>query len=264
MRFEILLYCTDSRSTIPVNYQYPLSAALYKVIAKGDAQYAAFLHETGYGKGLKLFTFSQLNTPIKIEGDRLTLLEKEVSFQVAFHLPKAAENFIKGLFQSEQLEIADIRSRARFIVKSITSLPNSLESFRDNELVTAVLQPLSPVVAGLRNEKDQYEFLSPEDPRFTDSLIYNWRAKISSCYGDAVAAAAVLIAVVKPGEKRYKSKLITIKYGKPEQTKIRGWLNLYIKVIAEKRFIELLLNAGTGVYNSQGMGYVQTVTQLNK
>lgn len=257
MRFKILLYSTENRGTIPVNYQHPLSAALYKIIAKGDAQYATFLHETGYGKGIKLFTFSQLNVPFKIEGDRLKLLGNEVDFQVTFHLPQTAENFIKGLFQSEQLGIADMKSRCRFTLKSITSLPNLLESFRDSEVITSTLQPLSPVVAGLRNEKDQYEFLSPEDPRFIESLIYNWRSKISSCYNDVIAAAAVLIAEVKPAKRPYKSRLITIKYGKPEETKIRGWLNLYIKVIAEKRFVELLLNSGIGVYSSQGMGCVQ-------
>jgi len=260
MRFKILLYNTDNNNIIPINYQYPLSAALYKIIAKGDAQYASFLHEVGYGKGFKLFTFSQLNVPFKIEGDRLRLIGNEMAFQVAFHLPKAAENFIKGLFQSEQqLEIADTKSRSRFAVKSIVSLPDHLQSFLANEIVSSTLQLLSPVVAGLHNEKGQYEFLSPEDPRFADNLIYNWRSKIASCYDETIAAAAVLILKVKPAGKPYKSRLVTIKYGKPEETKIRGWLNLYLEVTAEKRFVELVLNAGVGVYNSQGMGYVEVV-----
>lgn len=28
---------------IPINYQYPLSAAIYKILAKGDGEYAQFL-----------------------------------------------------------------------------------------------------------------------------------------------------------------------------------------------------------------------------
>ncbi len=48
MRFKISLHTTDS--VIPINYQYTLSAAIYKTIAKGNAEYAALLHETGYGK----------------------------------------------------------------------------------------------------------------------------------------------------------------------------------------------------------------------
>lgn len=65
-------------NVISLNYQYPLSAAIYRIIAKGNAAYAHFLHEQGYGKkdkGFKLFTFSQLNVPFKIEGDRMWLMK---------------------------------------------------------------------------------------------------------------------------------------------------------------------------------------------
>jgi len=51
MRFKIII-STDTVNTllIPINYQYPLSSAIYRIIAKGDRQYADFLHEKGYGK----------------------------------------------------------------------------------------------------------------------------------------------------------------------------------------------------------------------
>ena len=104
---------------IPINYQYPLSSAIYKILAKGDTEYAAFLHEKGYKKGLKLFSFSQLNVPFKIQGDRLRLLSNEVEFQVSFHIPEAMENFVKGLFQSETIDIADKKSKVSFKVKSV-------------------------------------------------------------------------------------------------------------------------------------------------
>ncbi len=42
--------------SIPINYPYPLSAAIYRIIAKGNADYADFLDGQGYGKGFKLFT----------------------------------------------------------------------------------------------------------------------------------------------------------------------------------------------------------------
>ena len=58
MRFQLTLQTITKIAKIPVNYQYPLSAAIYRIIAKGDAQYVSFLHERGYGKGFKLFTFS--------------------------------------------------------------------------------------------------------------------------------------------------------------------------------------------------------------
>lgn len=62
MRFSITLRVKDGILLL-INYQYPLSAALYRIISKGDANYAQFLHEKGYGKkdkGFKLCAFSQL------------------------------------------------------------------------------------------------------------------------------------------------------------------------------------------------------------
>ncbi|MCH5598022.1 CRISPR-associated endoribonuclease Cas6 [Niabella ginsengisoli] len=231
MRFSIQLIAIHSGvNIISLNYQYALSSAIYRIIAKGDAAYASFLHETGYGKGFKFFTFSQINCPFKIEGDRMRLLSNELNFQVAFHLPQAAENFVKGLFQAEQIDIADKKSKASFRVKSVESLPNPLQQHKDNEIVNTQLKPLSPIVAGLQNDKGNYDFLSPDDERFTQSLIYNWRSKIATCYDEETAAGALLIMEVISMKNPFKSRLITIKADTAAETKIRGWMNFGLKV----------------------------------
>ncbi len=247
---------TKPPCVIPVNYQYPLSSAIYRIIAKGDSGYASFLHQTGYGKGFKLFTFSQINCPFKIVGDRLHLLNNELRFQIAFHLPEAMESFVKGLFQSEQIDIADKKSKVSFTVKSVESLSNLLQGYRENEIVNVPLKPLSPTVAGLQNEKGNYDFLAPEDTRFSQSLVYNWRNKIAACYDDVTAATALLMMEVILMKTPPKSRLIWIKADTPAMTKIRGWMNFGIKVTAERRFVELMMNAGVGVHNSMGCGCV--------
>lgn len=256
MQFHLILTALSKGNFIPANYSYPLSAAIYRIIAKGDAQYASFLHEKGYGRGFKFFTFSQISCPFTIEGDRFRLMSNELSFNVAFHLPQAMESFVKGLFQSEQIDIADKKSKASFAVKSVESLPNPLQQHSENAMVSIRLKPLSPIVAGVQNNKGNYDFLSPHDSRFTESLIYNWRSKIATCYNDAIGTAALLMMEVIPAKQPFKSRLITIKADTPEQTKIRGWMNFTLKVTAERRFVELLLNAGVGVYNSMGSGCV--------
>ena len=109
--------------------------------------------------------------------------------------------------------------------------------------------------------------------------VYNWINKIATSYDEATAASALLVGETG-SKKRYsnrgangvktsqvinitksspKSRLITIKAGMPEETRIRGWMNFRLKVTAEKRFVELLLNAGVGVYNSMGCGCVEVV-----
>ncbi|MGV3768267.1 MAG: CRISPR-associated endoribonuclease Cas6 [Chitinophagaceae bacterium] len=253
MRFKLILQ-GRAGAEIPINYQYPLSAAIYRILARGDADYAAFLHERGYGKGFKLFSFSQINCPFKIIGDRLRLTDEHLSFQVGFHLPQAMESFVKGLFESEQIDIADKRSKASFMVKSVESLNNPLLQYKETELVSIPLMPTSPIVAGLQNEKGQYEFLSPEDTRFAESLVYNWRNKIATCYDSATGSGALLLIKIITHGNPPKSRLITVKAGTDAETRIRGWMNFGLKVTGERRFVELLMNAGVGVYNSMGCG----------
>jgi CRISPR-associated endoribonuclease Cas6 len=254
MRFKVTLYTTKSTSTIPINYSYPLSAAIYRILAQADSDYASFLHEKGYGKGFKLFSFSQLNCQFNINGDRLHLLGDKLWFYISFHLPQVAEHFIKGLFQSKLVNIADTKSKASFTIQSVETVPNPLRAYKGNEMLSIMLEPLSPIVAGLQNPKGYYDFLSPEDERFARSIVHNWREKIKSCYDEASAQSALLIAEIILKKMQPKSRLITIKPGTDAETKIRGWMNFGLKLTAEKRFLELLLNAGAGLYNAQGMG----------
>lgn len=265
MRFKLKLAIQHYPAIIPINYQYPISAAIYKIIARADNEYATFLHETGYRqegslKSFKLFTFSDIVTPFKIVGDRLRLTSKEAELIVCFHLPLAAENFIKGLFIHQQFDIADKKSKAHFEIQSVELLPDPLEEYKPNELINLVFKPASPLVAGLPNEKGNYDFLSPEDIRFTKSVIYNWRSKISTCFDPATGEAALLMTEVIPMKDPARSRLITIKAGTTEEIKIRGWMNFGLKITGEKRFVELLQNGGAGVYNSLGCGCLENIS----
>lgn len=254
MRFKLTLSYNRGDRILPINYQHPVSSAIYKIIAKGNGEYARFLHDEGYGKGFKLFTFSDIKCPFEIKKDRLLLKKDEASLQVCFHIPEAMESFIRGLFESEQIHIADRHSRTTFTVGSVESLPSLLTAHRDTEVMRLHLYPLSPVVVGTPNEKGHYDYLDPQEPNFIHSLLHNWREKIATCYGAATAAGALLLARVAATNKPFRSRLIWIKAGKPEETKIRGWINFELQVTAEKRFLELLLNSGAGLYNAQGMG----------
>lgn len=254
MRFNIRLKAIERNSIIPINYQYPLSAALYKILAKGNREYADFLHNKGYGRGFKFFTFSDINCPFEIKGDRLRLKQDEVNLQVCFHIPEAMESFIKGLFTSEKIDIADKKSKASFHVASVESLPNPLASHKENEIVSKELKPLSPIVAGIPNERGYDDYLDPNDPRYIENLIYNWRSKIADCYDQNTAQNALLLMDVILMRNPPKSRLITIKADTKEETKIRGFVNFGLDVKAERRFVELLMNCGVGLYNAQGMG----------
>lgn len=64
MRFYIRLDRISRERFLPINYQYELSAAIYKVIDRADSGFSDFLHRQGYlafGKQFRLFTFSRLD-----------------------------------------------------------------------------------------------------------------------------------------------------------------------------------------------------------
>lgn len=53
MRFKIEIVASDiKRVILPIKYQYTLSAVIYKILAKGDAEYFCFLHVERYGRGV--------------------------------------------------------------------------------------------------------------------------------------------------------------------------------------------------------------------
>lgn len=259
MRFLLKLFAINCPAILPLNYQYPLSAVIYSILHRADMDYAHFLHETGYKqsenslKAFKFFTFSGISTPFRIQGDRMQLTTPEAELIVTFHLPHAAETFIKGLFINQEIEIADKRSRARFRINQVESIPSGLSR---NAIQGLILRPLSPVVCGRKNEKKNYDFLSPDHPEFVPQLMYNWQSKCEVLYKDGediFAGAGMEVLFYKDPPK---SRLITIKVDTPGETRIRGFVNFRLKVKGKLEALELLINAGSGTYNSLGFGCV--------
>lgn len=262
MIFLITLLKNNKESVIPINYQYPLSSAIYKILSKGDAEYAQFLHEDGYGKGYKFFTFSDLKMRYKRTGERMQILDDKIELKVCFHLPEASRTFVEGLFRSETIVIADKKSRAGFKVQSIVAEMSPLNEIKnEKELLQITVRPESAIVIGPKKEDGKYDFKAPGEEGFIESLIYSWREKIKAAYDESTATEALLMAEVELYKNPYRSRLIRIKDGTPEKTEIKGYVNFKLKLTAEKRFLELVLNAGIGLYSAQGMGCVGVVRE---
>jgi CRISPR-associated endoribonuclease Cas6 len=88
MQLQLTLTINQPNACLPFNYQYPLSAAIYKIIERADETYAAFLHNEGYqhgGKTFKLFTFGSITTPFVPKGDRMLLQTGEAKQLPVLH-----------------------------------------------------------------------------------------------------------------------------------------------------------------------------------
>lgn len=261
MRFRIKLLSAEPNTSIPINYPYALSAVIFKILACADEEYTAFLHDKGYTrpgslKVFKFFSFSEINAAFRIEGDRFVVLSRESSFTISFHLPRAAESFIRGLFMNKTIEIADRRSYGTFTVTAVETVITPLENIPDQEIREVVLQPISPVVCGTKNDRGYYDFIGPQHPDFVQQLLFNWREKFITLYGEEQVDTIFSFAGMEVELFRNppKSRLITIKADTPNETKIRGYTNFRLKVRGAGQALKLLVNAGAGVYNSSGMG----------
>jgi CRISPR-associated endoribonuclease Cas6 len=265
MRFQLTLIPSSNSSLLPVNYQYPLAAAIYRIIKQSDEVYANFLHESGYGntntlKRFKMFTFSDLRVPFQIRGDRLYLSGSPVQLTVCFHISDAAENFIKGLFMNQQLDIADEKSKGSFTVQQVEAV-NPLAGITLNKgMAEALLQPMSPMVVGRKNLKGNYDYLSPEDEDFIPMLKRNIMEKYDSVHeldneDYRLLQNRISIETIFFSHPP-RSRLITIKAGTEAETRVRGFDIFRLRVKAPEDILEIILNSGCGIYNAMGMGCV--------
>jgi len=261
MRFRITLQLIVSAkgNIIPINYQYELSSWIYRTIQEGDSAFGDWLHEKGYmfnGKSFKLFTFSRLQIPKKqfqIKDDRLYLHGVDICFYVSFLLENSAEPFITGLFRNQQLILGDRISQTKFLVRTIERLP-------DPEFCeTMSLHLLSPLVVNKVDGKHG-EFLRPDHNEFENLFFQNLVRKYLSSVQDLPGLGdleglkndpATIMKIEVLTEPM--SKLVLIKAGTEQETKIRGYM-FDFKITAPVPLIRTGYFAGFGEKNSLGFG----------
>jgi len=255
MRFKITFSRTGRQRMLPMDYQYYLSAWIYKVIGKADHAFADFLHAEGYHDGrrrFKLFNYSPLDfgKPVlwkekslfEIRVDRLTL-------KVSFQLSDAAEKFIVGLFNNQQAYIGDQFNGFDLTVSQVERLPD-VEVGR-----TMHYRAVSSVVISRLNEGEHYaRYLSPEDPEYGSLLRSHFLNKYQT-----VPNAAPLPEGFEFGFRLMsgpRSKLITVKPYTSQQSKVRGYIYDF-ELTAPAEIHRLLLAAGCGEKNSMGFGWCE-------
>lgn len=159
MQFKVTLTPVQRETFIPFNYQYPLSAVIYKKIAQADEGYAAFLHQKGYAQNdhsrhFKFFTFSNLQAKFRVVKTALKLQGNSVSFVLACHMPEFAENLVKGVFASQQLSIGDYTAQADFMVTQIEALPSLVSNSSSENILKINLKLLSPILIGRKTTEE--------------------------------------------------------------------------------------------------------------
>lgn len=265
MRFKITLRVNRKRfgNKIPINYQYEMSAAIYKILSSADTEFATWLHENGFqmdnGKQFKLFTFSRLQIPkngftILKQSNQLELKSQTVDFQISFMPENSTQTFIGGVFENRTFEIGRRDALVQFEVESIELLPPP--EFKE----TMVFNALSPISVSCHDEQGRDRY--PQTPQeFKDAewirerLLCNLIDKYSAFYGKEYSGEKFLkyMTLSEP-----KSSLISIKAGTREETRVRGF-SCQLALNAPPELQKIAYESGLGELNSQGFGCLEVM-----
>lgn len=254
MRFKLNLQLLSERENLlPLNYQYELSAWIYKVLNQGNPEFSRWLHEKGYTdhrKSFKLFTFSNLNVPQrKIRGDRMEITGQDVSLIISMLPDEVVSHFITGIFRDQVFRLGDRQSQVPFRVSSIEGLAEPHFSGCMN------FSSVAPVMISFLYPGDRYaRYLAPDDPSYGELFFRNLKEKYRTFFNrecNFVEKDGKLEILTSP-----RKKGILIKAGTPQQSKIIGY-QFDFRITAPPELLKIGYSAGFGEKNSMGFGCVE-------
>ena len=274
MRFKLHLKPVRDGQKLLFNYQYPLQAWLYGLIAQADEDYANFLHNRGYEvpnsrKTFKHFTFSSLqitNAKSIRKGDTYIQLRSDnVTLVVSFLMDKAAEDFIVGLFQHQAMSIYNRELRADFVVERVETLELPHFSNTESNKTVIAFKTISPmVIAEKIGDLDQY--LSPVDDAFARFFALNLYDRYCSLQGgetmkmDAFSAQNVIQFKLISDSERIKKRGFAVKEGNEKsETKVISYYNFSFEVTAPLAILEVGFLGGMGKECAMGCGCVDVI-----
>ncbi|MDP2208204.1 MAG: CRISPR-associated endoribonuclease Cas6 [Bacteroidota bacterium] len=270
MRIKLTLKALEKSPAIPINYQYPLSAAIYKILNKAEPQFAELLHSKGYptthNRRFKFFTFSKLffKYPAKVNKNVLLLdSTDQPQLQVtSFFDNTFIQNFIIGIFETQELPIGlrDV-CHTTFKIELVESLP---EPELNGDLKCTALAPISVSVKSANNQPD---YLLALDNRLSKAIKDNLIWKYKTIYETEPQDNNLIFAVDEEyihrrGGEAKVSKLITIKENEPEETRLKAFIAPF-KLSGSKELIQIAYRCGIGEKNSLGFGMFVVVHSEN-
>lgn len=177
MRLQLTLQHQPNQ-VLPINYQYLISAWVYRTLGNANAEFATQLHEQGYdfrGKQYKLFTFSALKPKwFDINGRAKTfiLAKNPTVLELSFYIDDAMQHFVIGLFKDQRFSLSSGSFNVDFDVVGIQTLAKP--AFQP----TMRFRTKTPLCIGQNEEgKEHAQFRSPEDDAYAELLIHNLMRK---------------------------------------------------------------------------------------
>lgn len=261
MRIKLTLEPLTDNASLPLNYNYPFSAMIYRILAQSSSSYADFLHEAGYQLGQKRFKFYTFSRPwidrpqLNRTRDRLLLNGKSIVWQISSPIDDFLQNLINGLFEAVEIVLADNYSKDRFRVVQIETIaPPEIT----DEIRFKCLAPITVSIKGEYNGQPSKVYLRPDDERFSQLVRQNLIEKYRTLYKREPADSELNFNfdwqdIERRGGIGKVSKMIKYK-----DINIRGYLAPFT-VTGNKELIKIGYECGFGSSNSQGFGMVEPI-----
>lgn len=248
MRLKLELL-TKKGSILPFNYEYAISAWIYRNLARADSSFATWLHDKGYSlednhRRFKLFTFSQIEPgkPYRFDKRRGFILETgRASLTLSFLIDKAMQDFVVGLFKSQHLNIHIRSGRIDFKISEVKILPDPVFTH------LMEFKSRSPIFMSKYTETEKHPvYISPDsDPNYKTYFINNLIEKAK-----AIGEAPLPVFTDFGCQTKAQSKLLNI-----DNTNIRAF-NFDFIIAAPPELIRIGYFAGFGGKNSSlGLGF---------
>ena len=261
MRFNIVLERTGNEKYIPINYQYELSSAIYRIVDQADSEFAKFLHHQGYranGRPFRLFSFSRMffrGFKVLTASGRIEHYGREVRLEVSFLVDRIAEEFIKGLFMNQEIFLGDKISGTTYQVQRIESVSTPIFQH------VMHYRCLSPILVRRKRPTGGEDYLNPLEEGYAELILENLLSKslalstVSTGEGGGGLSDERPVLDLKLIGKIYKNG-VTIKQLTPQQSKLIGY-SYEFELSAPVELQEIGYYAGFGHLGSQGFGCVE-------
>jgi CRISPR-associated endoribonuclease Cas6 len=261
MRFKLTLNRSTKQRMVPMDYQYYISAWIYKVLFQADKKFAQFLHEHGYGKGetklYKLFCFSRLSfgkPKLWKEKKLFEISTHEIDLQISFDVTEVASNFIKGLFMLQDCYLGDKFNGIDFKVTKVEVLPEPAFSGTMNYRLQ------TPWVVSYKSEMDKYpQYLTPNDDLFNQLAIKHLAEKFNNTRDSgSIIQDQIRLTISTP----FRQAGFIMKPGTKEESRVVG--NLFdFELTAPVEVHRMVWNTGVSEKSSSGFGWAEVVRRTS-
>lgn len=261
MRIRVLLHCVSAKS-LTINYNYPLSAAIYNLLRLGSPEFSEFLHSKGYkinARNYKLFSFALRFHKSEISNGLINLIEPGATLYIASPLIEDfVKNFLIGTFEQKLIELRFPSLTTIFNIKSAEIIPSP--EF-NSSMKFILLSPMVLSTGKIENLKITQKYLRPQNISTINRVLTdNLKNKYYLVYNEKKSFDEVSLLwdddyLLK---RERVTKKVTIKRNGIPPIDVIG-IQAPFKLEANPDLIKVGYECGFGEKNSMGFGMAEVI-----